>query len=332
MGTEIRSWQIVAGELRPVTSNLYAAGRTEPYDLEPWIESCPELLGDTIAIIGPQVQTSSGPLDLLGIDRAGNAVIIELKRDVLPREALAQAIDYASDVASWSVEKLSEICSHKHHRSLEEHLAEVFPDIDMESLSFNGAQRILLVGFAIESSLERMIEWLSDHFGVGINAVLLHYTRTANGDELLTRTSIISEELEQERGTRRRQFVMPMSDDPGRYDEATLKAKLVEYLSSDRITNRRVRDVLLPILLTRRVISREDLKAEYERRVPDAEPGKVGGILASVSLQLGRKANDFLRQVISYGYPRHAWEKDDFSLRPEYRHVVEEVLAELGTV
>jgi hypothetical protein len=34
----------------------------------------------------------SGPIDLLGIDKTGNVVIIEIKRDKLPREALAQAI------------------------------------------------------------------------------------------------------------------------------------------------------------------------------------------------------------------------------------------------
>jgi RecB family endonuclease NucS len=51
-------------------------------------------------IIGEQVQTKSGYLDFLGIDKNGNTVIIELKRDKLPREVIAQTIDYASDVAS----------------------------------------------------------------------------------------------------------------------------------------------------------------------------------------------------------------------------------------
>ncbi len=50
-----------------------------------------------------------------------------------------------------------------------------------------------LVGFAIETSLERMVEWLSNSYGVSINAIVLNYIKTANGDELLTKTSIISE-------------------------------------------------------------------------------------------------------------------------------------------
>lgn len=41
------------------------------------------------------------------------------------------------------------------------------------------------------------------------------------------------------------------------------------------------------------------------------------------------KKNDFLRQVVSYGYPRHHWEKDNFAIRTEYRDLVKETLEEL---
>ena len=111
MGTEIKTWQIVDGKLQSITTNLKNEGRTEPYDLEPWIESHAGILGPDIVIIGRQTMSKSGPIDLLGIDKTGNVVIVEIKRDKLPREALAQAIDYVSDAAEWSIEKLGEICS-----------------------------------------------------------------------------------------------------------------------------------------------------------------------------------------------------------------------------
>src|SRR3990172_5784324 len=110
MSTEIRTWQIHEGKLQPLESALKAEGRTEPYDLEPWIESRPEIISPDLLLIGRQVPTKSGPIDLLGIDKSGNTVIVELKRDELPRESLAQAIDYASDVADWTVERLGEVC------------------------------------------------------------------------------------------------------------------------------------------------------------------------------------------------------------------------------
>jgi hypothetical protein len=158
--------------------------------------------------------TKSGPIDLLGVDRSGNTIIIEIKRAELPRETLAQAIDYASDVAEWTVERLSEICAHYTKRTFEESFTEAFPDADVENLNINSTQRIVLVGFSIEASLERMIEWLSDTYGVNLNAIVLSYVKTRSGDELLTKTSVISEEMEHERRRKQKKFEIPMSDEP----------------------------------------------------------------------------------------------------------------------
>ena len=122
--------------------------------------------------------TKSGPIDLLGLDRSGNTVIVEIKRAELPRETLAQAIDYASDVAEWTVERLSEICADYTKKTFEETFAEAFPEADMENLNINSTQRIVLVGFAIEASRERMIAWLSNSYGVNLNAIVLSYVKT----------------------------------------------------------------------------------------------------------------------------------------------------------
>jgi hypothetical protein len=111
MTTEIKSWEIVDGRLVPVDKRLADYGRREALDLESWLESDPSIIRPGLKIIGRQVLTRSGPLDLLAIDRTGSVVVIELKRDRLPREALAQAIDYAADIATWSLDKLGEVCA-----------------------------------------------------------------------------------------------------------------------------------------------------------------------------------------------------------------------------
>lgn len=50
-------------------------------------------------IIGKGVTTNLNTyIDLLGIDREGNAAIIELKRGRTPREILAQGLEYGSFV------------------------------------------------------------------------------------------------------------------------------------------------------------------------------------------------------------------------------------------
>ncbi len=281
-------------------------------------------------VIGRQVMTKSGPIDLLAVDRSGNTVIIEIKRAELARETLAQAIDYASDVAEWTVEHLSEICADYTKRTFEEAFSEAFPDADMENLNINSAQRIVLVGFSIEASLERMIEWLSNSYGVNLNAIVLSYVKTKSGEELLTKTSVISEEMEQERRRKQKKFEIPMSDDPGTHSVQVLKQHLLDYLSRDRVTNRRMRDILLPALIKTKALTRDQLKKAFVDHDPKYDESKVGYYLTLVSSQLGMTKNDFLRQVIAYEYPRHHWEKDNFSIREEYRDLVKEVLTQLA--
>lgn len=159
--------------------------------------------------------------------------------------------------------------------------------------------------------------------------MVLHYAKTTGGDELLTRTLIISEELEQERVKKRKKVTIPSSDEPGTYDEATLTAKL-GYLSRKQVTNQRILEVFLPILLSKKTVTRTELKAEYQKQVPEGEVSKVGYYMAMISGQLGRDGNDFLRQVIAYEYPNHTWEKDNLSLREEYRQLARDIVTKLG--
>jgi ribosomal protein S24E len=325
MATEIKSWEILDGRLITVETKLADHGRE--LDLESWLETDPSIIRPGLKVIGRQVMTRSGPLDLLAIDRTGSVVVIELKRDRLPRDVIAQAMDYAADVATWSLEKLGEVCAAYSGEALEDALTGAFSDIDLESVTINGTQRIVLVGFALEPALERMIEWLSEAYGVAINAVVLKYVRAQNGAEILVRSAVISEEEEVTR-TRERTFKIPMSDEPGRYPDDELHRRLVDYLSRNLVTIDWIRDVLLPECLQRSTVTREELKTQLVAKT-QADARKIGLALTSLSNQLGRKENDFLRQVLGYSYPNHFWEKDDFFIRPEHRDLVIQVLAEV---
>ena len=61
LGTEVRTWQIVDGKLMPVQTALKNEARTEPYDLEPWIASQPDIVSTDLLIVGRQVQTRRAP-------------------------------------------------------------------------------------------------------------------------------------------------------------------------------------------------------------------------------------------------------------------------------
>lgn len=330
MASEIKSWQIVNGKLLPVQSSLSESGRKEKDDLEQWIKSNPSVLGDDIAIIGEQIQTSSGPMDFLGIDSSGNTVIVELKRDRLPREALVQAIDYASDVADWDLDRFREICKSYTGQTFEDYFQQRFEGIPIEDLAINQAQRLLLVGFAVEESLGRMIEWLSDKYSVGINAVVLNYIKTPKGDEILSRMVIIPEEVEKQK-VNKKKFIIEMSNDPGTYDEATLEAKLIEYLSKNLYSSQRLRDYFLPTLLENGQVTRDQLRKEFVRLKAAPDESQAGYFLSLISNQLGHKWKDYLRQVISFEYPNHPWEKDNFKIREDYVQLVRKVLDKIKT-
>jgi len=249
---------------------------------------------------------------------------------MLPREALAQAIDYASDIAEWSVERLSEICTQYSGKSLEEHLVQSFPDIDLENININESQRVFLIGFGIEGALERMINWLSESYDVNVNAILLRYIRTSRGDELLARVAVISEEVEKQRVEKKKKFQIQMSDVPGNYPPDELKRKLAQYLSSSLWSSQRMRKVVVPVLLRDGKVTREQLREEFVRFGMADNVNQAGSFLSLISQQMGMAKNDFLRQAIGYElHPDHPWLKEVYFIKDEYRELLGEILREL---
>ena len=325
MATEIQSWQIVNGKLLQIKSSMTDEKRKEKEDLEQWIKTNPEIIGKDIAIIGEQVYSKSGPMDFLGIDNNGNTVVVELKRDKLPRECLSQAIDYASDVSSWDIETIREICQQYTEQSLEVYFSENFEDKEFDEMAINQSVRILLVGFSMEEPLTRMIEWLSNTYNISINAIILNYTKTNNGDEILSRTVIIPEEINKEKANKRK-FIIPISNEPGKYTDEDLENKLLEYFSKNLMSAKRIKEHLLPILIDNKVVTRNQLKKEFVKRGTASDEGQAGYMLVNISNQLGHEWKDYLRQIIKYEFPNNHWEKDNFSINAQYKDIVKRII------
>lgn len=71
----------------------------ERRDLEKWLEKDPEILGEELLIITSEYDQfvyTKERLDLLAVDRDGNLVIIELKRDSAGKSVELQALKYAA--------------------------------------------------------------------------------------------------------------------------------------------------------------------------------------------------------------------------------------------
>jgi len=189
MVEEIRLWEITKD------TNLREISKTKldiEQRLESFIENDISILSKTLLIIGRQVETDfGGIIDLLCLDNKGDIVIVELKRDKTPREITAQILDYASWVNDLSNERITEVANKYlgSKGSLEEVFKRSF-GFDLPEV-LNENHTMLIVASLIDESSERIITYLSDKYGVGINAVTFNYFKSDEGREYLAKVFLI---------------------------------------------------------------------------------------------------------------------------------------------
>lgn len=185
MPIEVGIWRIDGEPQKVSFSSLESEAK-----LEEILYKDISLLSTDLMLIGRQVSTAYGKLiDLLAIDQEGNLSVIELKRHKTPREVVAQALDYASWVQTLSYEEIAEIYSdHNEDKEFEQAFDEAFGSSPPEKL--NESLQIIIVAAELDPASERIIDYLSDSFGVPINAVFFRYFKD-DKSEYLTRTWLI---------------------------------------------------------------------------------------------------------------------------------------------
>lgn len=101
----MKLFKATSGVFQPIQKRQFGFERLEK-NLEDWLGANPHLLGDDILLIGRQVRTDHGIIDLLALDREGRAVVIELKRGLASREVVGQLNSYLTIVDRWSDREL----------------------------------------------------------------------------------------------------------------------------------------------------------------------------------------------------------------------------------
>lgn len=151
------------------------------------------ILSSQLMLIGRQVVTSYGKfIDMLAMDMSGNLSVIELKKSRTPREVVAQLLDYASWVQSLSYEEIATIYSDKNSgKKLEEGFDDSFGMSLPEQI--NQRHELIIVASELDNSTERIINYLTDNYGVPINAVFFRFFRD-DGRDYLARTWLIEPE------------------------------------------------------------------------------------------------------------------------------------------
>ena len=154
------------------------------------------ILSSQLMLVGRQVSTSYGKfIDMLAMDMSGNLSIIELKKSRTPREVVAQLLDYASWVQSLSYEEISAIYLDKNSgKKLEEGFDESFGMSLPEQI--NQRHELIVVASELDNSTERIISYLTDSYGVPINAVFFRFFSDGDRDYLARTWLIEPEEAE----------------------------------------------------------------------------------------------------------------------------------------
>lgn len=162
-------------------TNLKAHSLLERQDLEKWIEDYPEMLGEDLIILTTEYDRfdkTSERLDLLALDKEGNLVIIELKRDDSGKYVDLQALKYAAYCSTLRLQDVIELfhkylCQRDKKITKEEAQQRILDFIETDEFEeINEKPRIILVSKEFRPEVTACVLWLRK-FGLDITCVKL---------------------------------------------------------------------------------------------------------------------------------------------------------------
>ncbi len=171
--------------------------------LEGWLARSPWAIAEEpVIVIGRQTSAfSEGTTiypDLLGLDKDGNIVIVELKIKT-PRETLAQLLEYAAWGNDLSDEEIHEITSDYFSQQQElngKTLAQVFSDtFETDELpALNQRQRLFIAAEQVSPSVAKVCRFLRMTHGVDVNCTEFSVYQTEKGEILVNSQPIVGRE------------------------------------------------------------------------------------------------------------------------------------------
>ena len=153
--------------------------------LESIVEKDPSILGPSLMIVGRQVSTPSGKIDLLAIDAEGNLTVIELKRDRTPRDVVAQALDYGSTVKGMTPDEIESTFKEYQHslgvkpqQAIGAALEKAFGKKPSE---INASHSLMIVAAEVDPATERIVRYLEEQYGAD-NIEVVFFRAFKDGD------------------------------------------------------------------------------------------------------------------------------------------------------
>ena len=175
MTDDIKLWEIDASS--KVAQPAQAPDQAmKERTLEDLLVGNPEILMPGLEMVGRQLPINNGNLDLLGVDRDGQLVVFEIKRDNASRSAVAQVIDYCSYLDTLEINQLSELITNnsgtKGINKIDDFAEWYRERLEMELTSAPEIKMVLVV-FGADTGVKRMVGYLMER-GVSICLMTLH--------------------------------------------------------------------------------------------------------------------------------------------------------------
>lgn len=177
----MRLWQINADNSL-LELSLQAAKMEK--QIEDWIHQDISLISKDILLLARHIQPSFGGLiDFIGVNSYGDVVVLEIKKDRSPKELIADVLEHASWIRERSSQEILELGTRKFgdENAFKDHFNDYFsmpfPEV------FNKQHKILLIGTSFDQGSERILQYLSQTYGININAVLFTYFRKNRTEE-----------------------------------------------------------------------------------------------------------------------------------------------------
>lgn len=309
----------------------------ERFDIQEWIAKDPSILGESLLIIQKEFELPSGiRLDLLALDKNGNLVIIELKRDNSGKNTEWQAIKYASYCSTMTPERIVSIYSTYKKISAHDAEIEINAFIDTDISEINSEQRIILVSKDFHSDVASAVLWLRD-YDLNIKCIRLRPFIDTDGDLFITPDVIIplpeakdyinSKEARQREAknliTQRTLYSVDQSD----HDHEILSNLLKGSLTRDSDLTPRLIEFLKLLATDDRFFPREEIKKLLFESGYGSDIGHTGRLLSTISQFVTKPANSHLRQIIEFQANEMAGErKEAYRIKSNYITLVKDVL------
>ncbi len=157
--------------------------------IEDFIETHPKILDEDLFIIGRQVVTASKTrIDLMGLDKEGNIIIIEIKKGQTPREVVSQILEYAVWAEGLQYEDINEIAKEKHLSDFPDLYKKYEQEFKIIPEPFNENQRLYIIAEKIDKKIEDLCRYLRIR-NLDIKCIELNFFE--KGNQKLINTNVI---------------------------------------------------------------------------------------------------------------------------------------------